>query len=51
MYRLPAEDVTKLPSDQDGHYFGDDEGGYSLHEGDWDKYRIEWNGTDWKPLL
>lgn len=51
MYRLPEDDLPKLPTDEDGPYLGDDKSGYSLHSGAaWEEYRKEWNGSDWKAI-
>ncbi|QNG62675.1 hypothetical protein B1VFA_016 [Rhizobium phage B1VFA] len=50
MYRVPVEDLSKMPSDETGPYFGTEESGWSFHADDWDHLRIEWGGSEWKEL-
>lgn len=51
IWRIPVEDLPKLPFDKDGPWLGDDYSGYSLSENAlvWESLRAE-SGTDWRPI-
>lgn len=51
IYRIPNEDLSKLPHDEAGPYLGDEITGYSLFKDSvWEECRKEWNGSDWRKI-
>lgn len=50
IFRIPEADLDKLPKDEDGPYFGDDNSGHSLSKSPdqlFEEWRQEWRGSDW----
>jgi hypothetical protein len=50
LYRIPKVDVSKLPSDEKGHYLGDEDSGHTislLSDAAMELFREELGGLDW----
>lgn len=51
IYKIPETEISKLPKDETGPYFGDDNSGWSFYDLlDIDELLIEWQGSPWNNI-